>query len=131
MDDIAKEIKSSSQEYSVVFTSGGVGPTHDDVTYEAVAKAFRLKLESHQELVDMYTRMNPYQQEIKRLAIVPKPCKIINVNSAGTENLLTYSFTILYFPRKILFAYVWILTRRICNIRKIVRFDVFTLISDI
>lgn len=84
MDDIAKKIRSASQECSVVFTSGGVGPTHDDVTYEAVAKAFRLKLELHQELIDMYTRMNPNQQEIKRLAIVPKPCKIINVNFTGT-----------------------------------------------
>ncbi|XP_014468590.1 PREDICTED: FAD synthase-like isoform X2 [Dinoponera quadriceps] len=81
VDDIAKRIRSASQEYSVVFTSGGVGPAHNDVTYEAVAKAFRLKLESHQELVDMYSRMNPDQQEIRRLAVVPKPCKIINVNS--------------------------------------------------
>ncbi|XP_025159471.1 FAD synthase isoform X3 [Harpegnathos saltator] len=81
VDDIAKKVKNASQEYPVVFTSGGVGPTHDDVTYEAVAKAFRLKLESHQELLDTYIRMNPNQPEIKRLAIVPNPCKIINVKS--------------------------------------------------
>ncbi|XP_032677459.1 FAD synthase-like [Odontomachus brunneus] len=78
--DLAKKIKSASQEYSVVFTFGGIGPTHEIVIYEAVAKAFRLKLESHQELIEMYTRMNSDQQEIKRLAIAPNPCKIINVN---------------------------------------------------
>ena len=84
MDDIAKEIRNTSKEYSVVFTSGGVGPTHDDVTYEAVAKAFELKLELNQKLFDIYTRMIPNQAEIKRLAIVPNACKIINIDS-GTH----------------------------------------------
>ncbi|XP_077258576.1 FAD synthase isoform X2 [Temnothorax americanus] len=81
VDDIAKEISNASKQYSAVFTSGGVGPTHDDVTYEAVAKAFELKLELHQELFDIYTRLIPGQHEIKRLAIVPNSCKIINIDS--------------------------------------------------
>lgn len=87
MDDIAKEIKRFSKQYPVVFTSGGVGPTHDDVTYEAVAKALELKLELHQELVDMYKNLIPNQQEVKRLAIVPNSCEIISVNSAGILNV--------------------------------------------
>lgn len=85
MDDIAKEISNASNQYSVVFTSGGVGPTHDDVTYEAVAKAFELRLELHQELFDIYTQLIPGQDEIKRLAIVPSFCKIINIESTGTH----------------------------------------------
>lgn len=84
MDDIVKEIRNASKQYSIVFTSGGVGPTHDDVTYEAVAKAFELKLELNQELFDIYTRMIPDQAEIKRLAIVPNTCKIIIIDS-GTH----------------------------------------------
>lgn len=82
-DDIAKEIRNASRQYSAVFTSGGVGPTHDDVTYEAVAKAFELKLELHQELLDMYTRLIPDEPEVKRLAIVPSSCEIINVVSTS------------------------------------------------
>jgi molybdenum cofactor synthesis domain-containing protein len=42
-DDIAvltPEIRELSARFDVVFTSGGVGPTHDDVTIEAVARAF-------------------------------------------------------------------------------------------
>jgi molybdenum cofactor synthesis domain-containing protein len=40
IDAIATEVKDLSDRVDVVFTSGGVGPTHDDVTIEAVAKAF-------------------------------------------------------------------------------------------
>jgi molybdenum cofactor synthesis domain-containing protein len=40
IDVIAREIRELSRAYSVVFTSGGVGPTHDDLTIEAAARAF-------------------------------------------------------------------------------------------
>ena len=37
---IAKEVESLAAEHDIVFTSGGVGPTHDDVTMDAIAEAF-------------------------------------------------------------------------------------------
>lgn len=40
VDTIVRDLRALSEAYDVVFTSGGVGPTHDDVTIEAVAKAF-------------------------------------------------------------------------------------------
>lgn len=40
VDLIVKDLQALSAAYDVVFTSGGIGPTHDDVTIEAVAKAF-------------------------------------------------------------------------------------------
>jgi len=46
-DDIAilaAEVRRLSGEFDVVFTSGGVGPTHDDVTVEAVAQAFDVEV---------------------------------------------------------------------------------------
>jgi molybdenum cofactor synthesis domain-containing protein len=40
VDTIAGDVRELAAEHDVVFTSGGVGPTHDDVTIEAIARAF-------------------------------------------------------------------------------------------
>ncbi|XP_053982062.1 FAD synthase-like [Hylaeus volcanicus] len=52
-EDIAEEIKHFSEKYNYVFTTGGIGPTHDDVTYEAVALAFHDTLHYHSTLVEI------------------------------------------------------------------------------
>lgn len=47
---IAEEVRAASARYSYVLTTGGVGPTHDDVTFPAIALAFGRKLVREQDL---------------------------------------------------------------------------------
>ena len=50
VDDIAGAVGAASARFDHVFTSGGVGPTHDDRTMAGVAQAFGLPLVRHPEL---------------------------------------------------------------------------------
>jgi molybdenum cofactor synthesis domain-containing protein len=50
---LAEEVRSLAARFDVVFTSGGVGPTHDDVTIAAVARAFRLEIVESPELAGL------------------------------------------------------------------------------
>src|SRR5580693_4122215 len=53
VDTIAREVTELAREHDWLFTSGGVGPTHDDVTIEAVAKAFGVAVVSDPDLETM------------------------------------------------------------------------------
>ena len=56
MDDvytIAREVTELSRAHDWLFTSGGVGPTHDDVTVEAVARAFGVRVTPSPEMEAM------------------------------------------------------------------------------
>jgi molybdenum cofactor synthesis domain-containing protein len=50
LDLIAAEVREFSKTFDFVFTSGGVGPTHDDLTMDGIAAAFGQKLRRHPEL---------------------------------------------------------------------------------
>ncbi|KAF3929629.1 hypothetical protein ABW20_dc0102621 [Dactylellina cionopaga] len=47
--DIIEAARRMSEKYDFVVTSGGIGPTHDDITYPSLAKAFNVSLELHEE----------------------------------------------------------------------------------
>jgi molybdenum cofactor synthesis domain-containing protein len=50
LDAIAEEVAICHRRYDVVFTSGGVGPTHDDITMEGIARALGRRVISHPEI---------------------------------------------------------------------------------
>src|SRR6266516_6701155 len=55
---IATEVAAFSRDYDVVFTSGGVGPTHDDVTIEGVARAFGVPVVRDARMVEVIQRFS-------------------------------------------------------------------------
>jgi len=50
LEDIAATVTEAAARFDHVFTSGGVGPTHDDVTIAAIAHGFGVGVERHPEL---------------------------------------------------------------------------------
>ena len=46
---IVENIRILSKKFNYVFTTGGIGPTHDDITAKSISKAFNVKYEFHNE----------------------------------------------------------------------------------
>lgn len=83
VDEISSAVNEASKSFATVFTCGGVGPTHDDVTNEAIAKSLGLKLEKNEALLKFYEKLIIKQPEFQRLANTPSPCEVIFVNGEG------------------------------------------------
>jgi molybdopterin-biosynthesis enzyme MoeA-like protein len=71
---LAREIRALSSDYPLLFTSGGVGPTHDDVTIEAVARAFDTRVVEDPRLADLIRSAygDRCTSDHLRMALVPE-----------------------------------------------------------
>jgi FAD synthetase len=76
---IAEVVAEFSRDFDVVFTSGGVGPTHDDVTIEGVARAMAVPVVRHPALVALLERY--YRGAVSgaalRMAEVPDGAELV------------------------------------------------------
>jgi len=75
MEDIVAALNALRVRYTYVFTTGGIGPTHDDITADAVAQAFGVELYEDQRIIEaMLTRIKPEDLHAsrRRMARVPQ-----------------------------------------------------------
>tara|TARA_Y100000816_G_scaffold257621_1_gene211919 strand:+ start:337 stop:1098 length:762 start_codon:yes stop_codon:yes gene_type:complete len=84
---IIDAIISLSKSYNYVFTTGGIGPTHDDITAKSISKAFKKKYiynkEAYNILGKYYGKKN-FNDPRKKMAKMPKGSKLIyNPSSAA------------------------------------------------
>jgi molybdenum cofactor synthesis domain-containing protein len=80
---IVEAVNALRQRYTYVFTSGGIGPTHDDITAECVAKAFGVPIDHHPEAVTLlkayFEQMGREPNEARmRMARVPEGATLID-----------------------------------------------------
>jgi len=69
-----------------VFTTGGIGPTHDDITAEAVSKAFGLKYEIHQEafkILESYYKPGEFNKGRQKMVWMPSNAELILNPTSG------------------------------------------------
>ena len=85
--NIVENILLLSKKTNYVFTTGGIGPTHDDITAKSIAKAFRVKYEYNKEayaILESYYGKKKFNDGRKKMAKMPRGAKLIyNPSSAA------------------------------------------------
>ena len=77
---IIDRVTNYSQKYSYVFTTGGIGPTHDDITSESISEAFNLEYEVNKEafnILDNYYPKGEFNESRQRMAMMPNGSELI------------------------------------------------------
>jgi molybdenum cofactor synthesis domain-containing protein len=89
---IVDNILSLSKKFNYVFTTGGIGPTHDDITAQSISKAFKVKYEYHPEaykILERYYGKKKFNDGRKKMAKMPGGAKLIYNPSSAAPGFIT------------------------------------------
>lgn len=104
-DRIVEAVNALRSTYTYVFTTGGIGPTHDDITADAIAAAFEVGIGEHPEVVallaaryeEMDTEFTPAR---RRMARIPNGASLIDNPVSGAPGFQTGNvFTLAGVPK--------------------------------
>ena len=88
---IVQTVNQIRKKFTYVFTTGGIGPTHDDITAKTIAKAFKLKYGKHKDaykiLEDYYGSKN-FSDGRKKMAMMPTKASLILNPSSGAPGFI-------------------------------------------
>ena len=74
------------ERFNYIFTTGGIGPTHDDITAESISKAFKLDYGFHKEafsILEKYYKPGEFNEGRQKMAKMPTTAKLILNPTSG------------------------------------------------
>ena len=83
---IIENVNELRKNNNYVFTTGGIGPTHDDITAESISKAFGLKYQIHKEgykILESYYKQGEFNEGRQKMIWMPENSKLILNPTSG------------------------------------------------
>ena len=125
IDTIVETINSFTKKFSYVFSCGGIGPTHDDITTECIAKAFDIKIEVNK---DALRRLEVHYKKLKvelnesriKMAKIPIGAELIDNPVSSAPGYIVKNVYVLPGVPKILQAMFTGLEDKICGINNMI-----------
>ena len=90
-NSIIRTINEVRKKFKYIFTSGGIGPTHDDITSQSIAKAFNMKYGYHKEayvILEKYYGKEKFSSGRKKMAKIPIKASLILNPSSGAPGFI-------------------------------------------
>lgn len=90
-DKIIKAVNELRREVDYVFTSGGIGPTHDDITAASIAKAFGVTVHAHPEarrVMEEHYGTKDLSEARLKMAMIPDGAKLIPNPVSGAPGFI-------------------------------------------
>jgi len=85
-DTIIDTVNHLKKVNDYVFTTGGIGPTHDDITAESISKAFNLKYKIHKEafkILEVYYKPGEFNEGRQKMVWMPENANLILNPTSG------------------------------------------------